>query len=206
MAALAVLLIVGSALAAGLLAVRMDNRVPVLAARGEIAPGSKIAVSDLKVVDVAGDGLELIDKKFASDVVGTYATTRILPNQLINQEMLTRHDPISSDRAVVNMVLSPSRAPIDDVESGDVVQVVATSEDNRSGGVITEAYVLSVSLASKDDLTGDSAGTSVQLLVPRAAAATVVDASAQNRAGLAVLSHGNDVDVDLGVTTSGGKG
>ncbi len=60
LAALAVLLIVGGAAIAGLLALRADSRVPVLVARHDIAVGARITRDDLAVARIAGENVKYV--------------------------------------------------------------------------------------------------------------------------------------------------
>lgn len=196
LAALAVLLIVGGALLAGLLAMRMDTRVPVLTVNKEIPAGTRISAADLAKVQVASEGLDLIGEDLADQVVGTYAKTTIAPNQLIDRRMLTNESPLTEGRAIVSVLLTPGLAPSSELTEGDKVIVIRTSQDANStagGEEITEALVVGKSGARKDSLGGASAG-SVNLLVPEGTAEAVVDAAGTNRAGLALLSHGNSAD------------
>ena len=82
---LAVLLIVLGAAVAGLLAVRIDNRVPVLVARGEISAGQQISAGDLAVAEIASSGVSGIPAGQTAQVIGRYATTPIAPGRLIDK-------------------------------------------------------------------------------------------------------------------------
>lgn len=196
MAALAVLLIVGGALLAGLLAIRMDSRVPVLTVARDIPAGTQIQAQDLAEVQVASEGLNLIPAAQADEVVGTYARTRILADQLVDVRMLTRESPLADGRyAIVSVVLTPGLAPETDVTDGDVVMVIRAAQESSSEGgkAITEGFVLDKSRARRDDFGGGAAGT-LSLLVPVQAAEEVVDAAGNNRAGIAVISRDNSLD------------
>ncbi|KQY64686.1 MULTISPECIES: SAF domain-containing protein [unclassified Nocardioides] len=206
LAALAILLIVGGALIAGLLAVRMDSREPVLAAARDIPPGTLITKADLREVKVASEGLRLIPSDLAEQVLdgGTYAQVQIRRDTLIDETMLTREEPVGEDRAVVAVPLNPAITPSKSLRGGDLVQVIRVggSDKSEEPRPITEAVVLSVSAASADDLGGGSTG-SVSLLVPDSAAAAVVDAASADQAGLALLQRGASTDTELSVESSG---
>lgn len=199
LAALALLLIVGGALLAGLLAVRMDSREPVLVAARDIAPGTKITAKDLAEAKVASDVLKTIPVKLASQVVGTYATTSIPARSLVEEQSLSAEAPVSGDRAVVAVSLNPALTPASELRAGDLVQVVrvngsaATTSQPRP---LTTALVLSITQAKSDSL-GGSQSANANLLVPAGAAGAVIDASAANLAGLALLERGQDTDVEL---------
>lgn len=197
LAALAVLLIVGGALAAGLLAVRMDSREPVLAAARDIAPGTLITQEDLREVPVASEGLQLIPTELAAEVLdgGTYSLVPIRADSLIDQNMLTKEPPVGDDRAIVAVPLNAALTPARELRDGDLVSVVRVGGEGAQAEptVVTEALVLSVSQASADDLGGETLG-SISLLVPDEVAYLVVDAAGSDLAGIALLERGVSSD------------
>lgn len=199
LAALAVLLVVGGALVAGLLAVRMDARQPVLAAAHDIPVGTLISSEDLVEVNVASEGLRLIPADLAAQVLdgATYARVEIRQDTLVDENMLTRKAPFADDRAVVSVPLNPAITPAGELRSGDLVQVIrAGSKSGEEAVDITEGLVLSASAGAADDLGGAVSG-SVSLLVPREAASAVVDAASAGSAGLALLERGLTVETEL---------
>lgn len=202
MAALALVLIVGGALIAGLLAIRMDSRVDVLVANGDLAPGTRITETNVRAVPVAYDDLNLIPEEQAELVMGTFAKGFIEDGTLIDGSMLDKDNPIGGDRAIVSVVLSPALAPEKALETGDLVEVVrasGSSSTDEGAAPLTRGLVLAIHQPKRDELGGGAAG-SVSLLVPSAAAADVIDASSANLAGLALISRGNTTD---DVTLSG---
>ncbi|RYU12766.1 hypothetical protein ETU37_07265 [Nocardioides iriomotensis] len=196
LAAIAVLLIVGGALVAGLLAIRMDSRVPMLAAKVDIEPGAVIEADDLTVVQVAtDDGDKLIPAEFEDQIVGAFARARIYKNQILDQRLLTETDPIGQDRAVVSIVLSPALAP-DNLREGDLVEIVRAAGTSGGGAAaerLTRGLVTSINEPDEEDL-GGGAAASANILVPSAVAADVIDASSANVAGIALISRGNTID------------
>lgn len=200
LAALALLLIVGGALVAGLLAVRMDSRVPVLVAKEDIEPGAQITEEDLGVVRVASEGLGLIGEEYADEVIGAYATTGIPANTLLDENLVSSESPIPDGRAIVSVPLEGKLAPTSTVRSGDLVQVVRAT--SASGGsekaeVLGTAYVLEVTQPETDDLGGTTDVPTASLLVLDEAALDVIDAAGAGEAGLAILDSGLDPDVEL---------
>ncbi|GGD24026.1 hypothetical protein GCM10007231_23930 [Nocardioides daphniae] len=199
LAALAVALIVGGALAAGLLAVRMDARQPVLAAATDIAPGTLITQEHVREVSVASEGLRLIPADLASQILDgdTYARVQIRQDSLFDENVLTKEEPIGSDRAIVSVPLTPELTPREELRSGDLVKVFSVSRGDTGGPSIeiSEALVLDVHAGGEDELGGG--GGSLSLLVPRAAAADVVNASGSDSAGLALIQRGLGTNVEL---------
>lgn len=213
LAALAVALIVGGALVAGLLAVRLDSREPVLAAARDIDAGSVITEADLVEVQVASDDLPVITAEQASQILGgdTYARVPIRKGSLIDQNVLTPVEPLADERAVVSVPLTATLTPVDELRSGDLVQVVRISGGDQELPLaqLTQGLVLSVEAGGSDELGETSAG-SASLLIPSEAALVVVDAAGTGRAGIALLQHNAPSDVELevgdGVTDGPGSG
>lgn len=201
LAALALLLIVGGALLAGVLALRMDSREAVLVAATDIAPGTQITADMLVEAQVASDKLQTIDVDQASQVVGTYATTTIAKDSLVEVSALSNEAPVSGDRAVVAVGLNPALTPAG-LKPGDLVEVVRVSGNSSGGGssnsatTLSEGLVLAITKQGGDDLGGTQAA-SVNLLVPSSVAGDIIDASAGDLAGLALLERGRDTDVEL---------
>lgn len=199
LAALALLLIVGGALVAGLLAVRMDSRVPVLVAARDIEAGARITEDDLTTAQVASDGLDLIGEEHADVVVGAYAATTIRANTALDERMVTEEPPIGEDRAVVSVPLIPKVAPADRIRAGDLVQVWrASGESDGKVQEIGTAYVLSVSEPETEEFASDQVSSAI-LLVPSEAAGSIIDAASADQAGLAILASGQQPDVPLEV-------
>jgi len=192
-----VLLIVGGALVAGLLAIRMDDRADVIAVTRTIEPGAKITDQDLRSVKVASDAdVPLIGYQFKDQIIGTYAKGTIYKGSLLDQNMYVEQSPVGEGRAIVSVLLNPALTP-KELAEGDLVQVVRAADSTSSAGSakdITRGLVISVTRARQDSLGGSSSG-SVSLLVPEDAAKDVIDASRGTLAGLALLSRGNSVDV-----------
>lgn len=209
LAALALVLIVGGALIAALVAVRMDSREQVLVAKHDIAPGTKISATDLTTARVAPGGVPVIAEDEASQVIGrTYALGKIRAGSLIDQTMLNTDPPLVNGRSEVSVALDSSLAPAAILTGGDLVEIVRTSGTSSSAAAagggqpvpITQALVLSVqgSGGSSGGLSGDGTSTpTATLLVPTSAAAAVIDASGAKAAGIALLKRGQSIDVAL---------
>lgn len=202
LAALALLLVVGGALLAGLVAVRMDSRTSMLAAARDIAPGTVITAADLREVSVAADGVNLITAEQADQILTgkVYARVPISADTLVDQSMLTKESPVADGRAIVSVPLDPVLTPASSLDVGDLVEVVRVGGEQANGQPkeLTQGLVIDVSQAAAGDLQA-SANGSVTLLVPDAAAADVVDASSAGVAGLVLVQRDQPLDVDLEV-------
>jgi len=198
-AALAALLIVGGALAAGLLAVRMDERQAVIQVSKSIAVGQKITEKDLAEARVAGDSIETIKVSDARAVIGQYATVNIKPGQLLVKGMFNSAAPIQDGKAAVGIVLVPGRVPYDGLHPGDRVELIRLGQGATPAAVIGEATVLAASADEKQSssLGGQATTTSAKtatVLVDRGDVRAVTDASGNNRIGVALLKSGTSLE------------
>jgi SAF domain len=192
LAALAVLLIVLGGAAAGLLALRVDHRNPVLVAKRDITTGQRITNDDLAVARVAGDGLAMIPADQAGRVIGQYASTRIAAGRLIDDDMLNGSGLLAPGMAATGLSLAPGRFPASGLESGDVVQVVRTNDGQ--GKVISARAVIGSVQTPAEGVFGDSSqNTVVTVIVPQAEAAAVGAAGAADSVVLVLLTRGEPV-------------
>lgn len=197
LAALAVALIVGGALVAGLLAVRLDSRETVYAARGDIEAGQLLTTGDLVETSVAADTERLVREAQYQQIAdgGIYADVPIAAGTLLDISMLGTENPISEDNAIVAVPLTADLTPGSRLQAGDLVQVVRTSGGEQIPAVLTQALVVAIQEnASTNDPTAVS---TVILEVPGDAALVVIDAATNDRAGIAFLRRGVPDDYQL---------
>jgi flagella basal body P-ring formation protein FlgA len=193
MAVLAVLLIVLGAAVAGLLAVRIDNRTPVLVARRTISVGQRISSSDLAVARIASDGIAVIPADQANQVVGHYAGTQISAGRLLDASMLTTRSLLTSGNAAVGVSLQPGRFPASGLQTGDVVQVVR-AVDGTGKVISTHAVVGSVQTSGNSVFGSNGSDTVViTVIVSQSDATAVAAASAADQASLVLLQRGTTV-------------
>lgn len=197
-AALAALLVVGGALVAGVLAVRMDERQAVLQVTRDIGAGEKITAADLTETRVAGDVPTLVEASRASEIIGLYAKVALSKGQLMDSLNLSRQGPLQPGKAAVGIVLADGRTPADGLASGDVVELVRIGQGSTPAAVIGLATVLSV---SKDDDKGSALGgqsssavRTATVLVDRTDIQAVTDASGNNKIAVALLQRGASLE------------
>ncbi|MDX6246835.1 MAG: hypothetical protein QOF10_195 [Kribbellaceae bacterium] len=196
-AALAALLIVGGALIAGLLAIRMDERQAVIQISQNVGVGEQITVKDLAETRVAGDSLTLVPADRAKEIIGAYAKVNLIKGQLLDPGQLTRTDPIAPGKAAVGIVLVGGRIPAAGLKPGDQVELVRISQGNQNPVVLGTATVLDVPKQATDSAgLGDksSASQTATVLVDRELVKAVVDASGNNRIAVALLKSGTSVE------------
>jgi hypothetical protein len=192
LAALSVLLVAGGAAAAGVLALRLDQRVPMLVAIHDIAPGQQITPADLSVAPVAADGLDLIPASRQGEAIGRFAAVPIPQGRLIDHRMLAASGLLRAGKAAVGMVLKPGQTPASGVQPGDVVNVVRLGQD--TGTVIAKNAVVSSVRAGDTGAFGTTTGdTTATVIVDVAESTDVATAAAGNRVALVLLTRGSAV-------------
>jgi hypothetical protein len=191
LAALAVLLVAGSAAVAGLLALRIDDRVDVLVARADIPAGTQITESMLAVAPVAAQGVDLIPASQRSRVVGRYAAVPIPAERLIDARMVSDRSALRAGSVAVGVVLAPGTAPAGGLQQGDRVTVYGTDAE---GKVLTSEAVVSSVKAPESGTFGSTGSDSVAtLIVPESVAAAVTAASAAGKIAIGLTERGASI-------------
>ncbi|MBA8816616.1 hypothetical protein FHX48_001689 [Microbacterium halimionae] len=153
-----------------------QTTVPVLAASRTIVPGEKIETSDLRVVDVA---LGQIDAYLSPDSlpVDSVALRTIESGELVPSSALGT----ASMALTTTIALTSSIAIPDAVTAGSAVEIWSTPLD--TDGTYGAPRILigdaTVALIDQDDAVIGQNGTQVELVIPRADVADVLDAIAQ---------------------------
>lgn len=193
-ALLGVLLIVGGAALAGLLALRMDSRDPVLVLSADVPAGTKITTEMLGQTNVATDSGLVVPVDSLTEVVGTYAKIPLSQGQLLDTTMLVTQNPLEGGTvAEVGVPLVEGRVP-DDLDSGDLVRVVRIGEASTPGQPLALALVVRPPVEAGGGGVlgggGDKKGPAATLLVPVTVADAVVDAAGNNRIGMSLVDRG----------------
>jgi hypothetical protein len=180
LAIIAVLLIVLGAVIAGLLALRIDERVPVLVARNNITVGQQITAEDLSVARMASEG-----------VIGQYAGVAIPSGRLIDRDMLGKTGLLTPGKAAVGVALEPGRFPAGGLTTGDTVQVVRSVEGE---GKVIAATATIGTVDEPGDSTFGSGGsdtTVITIVVSERLAPAVAAASMADQLSLVLLRRGD---------------
>jgi hypothetical protein len=193
LAALAVLLIVGGAAAAALLAIRADERVPVLIVQQPIEAGQQITESALGTTQVASEGTLLIPASQLDRVVGQYTTVRLEPGQLLDTSMIGGSGMLTEGYAAVGAALAHGRFPASGLRPGDIVDLVAVRQDGTGEVVADRVRVSSVSNSGggSDPIAGG--GTSATFIVPSANRAEVAALASNNALAVVLIERGSAV-------------
>ncbi len=191
LAALALLLVLGGALASALVAYRSGDRVDVLVAARDIGVGERVDADDFRVARVAADGADVVPSSVLDSYVGTRATGAVPEGALITNRMFIASGVVPDDGAVVGATLSSSQRPAVPLDRGDVVQVYSVSSDGATATLLVQAArVVDVSSDGGDSLVAS-------LLVPESDLAQVVSATTTGSVAVALLAPDTEPVIDL---------
>ncbi|WP_219463132.1 hypothetical protein [Nonomuraea rhizosphaerae] len=167
LAALAVLLILGGALATTLLVLRSGDRVSAIRITQQIGAGQQFTANALEEVQIANTGIGYVSWSQRTEVLKSFAAVTILPGTLLTNEMGVRASAeLGPGKAKVGLALKPGQAP-SGLQQGDRVQVVYVPGRTTQ----TESRVLAQSALVQSVGDGGRAGGSLQITV-------IVDAAA----------------------------
>ncbi|MFI6476803.1 hypothetical protein ACIBH1_02650 [Nonomuraea sp. NPDC050663] len=157
LAALAVLLILGGALASTLLVMRSGERISAIRVTQQIGTGQPIPAEALEEVQIADTGIEYVAWGRRFEVVQTFAAATILPGTLLTSQMtVTASQELGPGKAKVGLALKPGQYPAG-LARGDRVQVVyvpGRSSQAQSRVMAASALVHSVSAPGRTGSSG----------------------------------------------------
>lgn len=190
--AFASLLIVGSALAGGVLFARAGDTVEVLAARDGVAKGHTIAQGDLVTKNVAGiDGAVLL--KDSNSVIGKTAVVDLIPGQVLTRAMVSGDPTPGTGKSTVGLSLDNARVPAAGLHAGDVVDVIAVpaAENSAASADELDAPPVLAADAAVYKVKGratEGGGVMVTLIVDESAAARIAAYSTAGRVAVVETS------------------
>ncbi|MEO3793985.1 SAF domain-containing protein [Nonomuraea sp. B10E15] len=156
LAALAVLLILGGALATTLLVLRSGDRVSAIRVTQQIGAGQKFTAQALEEVKIAAEGVDYVSWSQLDQVVGSFAAVTILPGTLLTNQMGAKaSSELGEGKATVGLALKPGQMPAG-LKEGDRVQLVhvpSRASQGESRVLAASALVFSVGDKSR---TGNS--------------------------------------------------
>ncbi|MFI6811435.1 hypothetical protein ACIBG7_03455 [Nonomuraea sp. NPDC050328] len=124
LAALAVLLILGGALASTLLVMRSGERISAIRVTQQIGTGQPMSAEALQEVQIADTGIDYVPWSRRFEVVRNFAATTILPGTLLTAQMtITASQELGPGKAKVGLALKAGQYPAG-LDKGDRVQVV----------------------------------------------------------------------------------
>jgi hypothetical protein len=124
LAALAVLLILGGALATTLLVMRSGDRISAIRITQQIGAGQPFTEQAMEEVQIADTGIDYVSWSQRQQVLDSFAAVTILPGTLLTNNMgVKASDELGPGKAKVGLALKPGQAPAG-VQRGDRVQIV----------------------------------------------------------------------------------
>ncbi len=185
LAALAVLLVLGGALATTLLVMRADERTSVIRVTKRIGAGQPFDRGALQEARVADEGVSYWPWSQRDRVATTVATVTVLPGTLLTQPMVAADGSgaVTGKSVKMGLALKPGQAP-HDLQRGEHVQLIHVP--GRGPGaqeptlVAEEALVDSVSYAS-------GSASQATVIVDSAVAPVVAAHAASGEISLAVI-------------------
>ncbi|MBX6385264.1 MAG: hypothetical protein IRZ07_20215 [Microbispora sp.] len=184
LAALAVLLILGGALATTLLVMRSGDRVSAVQITQQVGAGQRIPLSALREVQIADTGVDYVPWRFKDQVATTYAAVTLLPGTLLTQRMTaTTTDQVGPAKAKVGLSLKAGQMPAD-LKSGDVVQVIYVPAAGRGSGSAQQKVLAT---AARVDGVGGRSGGLVTIIVDTSIAPTIAQYASSGEIALITL-------------------
>jgi hypothetical protein len=207
LAVLAVLLIVGGALAAVVLVTKAGHRVGAVEVTQAIPQGGQIPAGAITEVQIAADtGVRYVAWQYASQIPQYYATAAIPAGTLLNSGMITKARSAPSGAAQVGLALKDGQVP-GNVKAGDQVKLFSTQVSatggcpGKPGVTLTHGTVIAVAPAS----TGTGVTDVLVAIDPQAAGAVVCN-MANGTVGIAIVPPGADAGDAGGGATPGAVG
>ncbi|MER7207087.1 hypothetical protein [Streptosporangium sp. NPDC000239] len=155
LAALALLLILGGALATTLLVLRSGDRVSAIRIVKQIGAGQQMLVTSMQEVQIADTGIDYVPWSQSAQVAHDFASVTLLPGTLLTPRMVaSASGELGPGKAIVGLSLKPGQLPIT-LDEGDRVQVIYVP---GRGGDGTQSRVLAQS-ALVHRMTATSRGT-----------------------------------------------
>jgi hypothetical protein len=159
LAVLALLLIVGGALAAGGLVIKSGHRVGAIEITQAIPQGGPIPSGAMTEVQIAADtGVKYIGWQYAGQTSQYYATTAIPADTLLNSGMISKTRSTPNGDTEVGLALKDGQVP-SNVKPGDHIAVISTQATNnggcpgKPGDTLAQGVVVAVSAASSGNMT-----------------------------------------------------
>jgi hypothetical protein len=189
LAALAVVLILGGALAVGYLMLNTSKRVAAIEISQPIGQGQQIALADMKQVEIAADsGISYVPWSEAGQVTRFFAGTSIPSGTLLTNNMVVRTNTLTNGRSVMGLALKDGQLPAGLVV-GDHINIYEVSDATEScpgtpGSLLSgNAVVLNVGTPSA---TSSSAVADVEVALNPATAGAVACNASNGILGVAI--------------------
>jgi hypothetical protein len=194
LAALAVLLILGGALGAGLLVMHSSKRVAAIEISQQVGAGQRIPLSAMLQVQItAGSGLAYVPWDEAGQVARFFTVSAIPQGTLLTREMVAATGTPVAGKAVLGLALKDGQLP-HGLTGGDHIDIYQVSDAQEtcpggSGGTLAaDAIVLAVGTPST--ISGSTAIADVEVALNPSDAGAVACNASNGIVGIAVLPDG----------------
>ncbi|MEV0591857.1 hypothetical protein [Nonomuraea cavernae] len=185
LAALAVLLILGGALATTLLVMRSGDRISAIRITEQVGAGQPFTEQAIEEVQIADTGIDYVSWSQRQKVLDSFAAVTILPGTLFIDDMgVTASQELGPGKAKVGLALKPGQAPAGLVK-GDRVQVVhvpGRSSQTESRVLAQSALVVSVGAPGRTGGSGQ-----ITVIVDSTASPEILRYASSGEIAVAVL-------------------
>src|SRR6201996_7606484 len=206
LAALAVVLILGGALAVGYLMLRSAKQVDAIQITQQIGQGQQIPHSAMQEVQVpASTGLHYVPWSQASQVSQFFAAEAIPPGTLLTPNMAVRTNQLTNGKSVMGLALKDGQLP-SGLAVGDHINIYEVSDSTEScpgppGSLLSgDAVVRGVSTPSA---SSSSAVADVEVALSPATAGAVACSASNGILGVSI-NPGSSLAQGSGSTFPGG--
>ncbi|WP_433329001.1 hypothetical protein [Spirillospora sp. CA-294931] len=197
LAALAVLLILGGALASAYLVMASGQRVSAIRVAQPVAAGQRIPLTALEEVQIGDTGVAYIAWTNRAKVANAYASVPLVKGALLTNGMMSATDDAAKGRVVVGLALKPGQFPAKGLQSGKRVSLYAVGGGTGGGpraGTVLSADAIVIGIGRSGDsgrLRGDQ--TTVDVAVPPGEAPLVTQAASAGTLAVAIIPDGTRV-------------
>jgi hypothetical protein len=188
LAALAVLLILGGALATTLLVLRSGDRVSAIRITQQVGAGQPITARAIEEVQIADTGLGHVPWSYRSWAMERFARVTLLPGTLLTEEMVVSASAeLGPGKGRVGLALKPGQAPAG-LRKGDRVQVIHVPGTGRGAAADSSRVLAQAALVDAVGEPGRSGASGlVTVIVDTSVAATVAAHAARGEIALVEL-------------------
>ena len=195
LAALAVLLILGGALASAYLVMASGERVSAIRVAQPVAAGQQIPAEALQEVQIGNTGIDYISWAERGGVTQAYAAVPLVPGALLTNQMVTRDAAATQGRVTMGLSLKPGQLPSQSLANGDHVAVYAVGADGSGvpGGTLLSGDAIVQDVRKIGEGTLESNQTRISLAVPAEQAPALAQAASAGAAVVALVPPGTVV-------------
>jgi hypothetical protein len=199
LAALAVLLILGGALASMSLVLRSGDTVAAIGVAQPVPRGQRIPLEALREVQVARDSVAYVPWSQRGQVANYYAATALVPGSLLAASQVSRTGSVRTGQVVVGLALKPGQYPAGDpkgkpLQVGDTVKVyqviTSGSASNSAGAPPGRLLAATARVYDIQGVSGQSIGEStrqVSIVVDDGVAGAVAQAASNGNVALVLV-------------------